>query len=256
MTDLQLLPHEAERNPIVFAKDGEVFANSREIAAYFEKQHAHVLRDIDNLIKSEPKLGLSTFGETPFLEPSTGQTYRSFDMDETGFTLLGMGFTGQKALRWKLKYIEAFKMMRERLRLQAPLPQIDFSNPAVLLGAFQHLQSLVGEKDTVIAEQGDRLRKMDRLEAAGGSMCLTDAAKTLKVHPQELIRFLSSRGFIYKRVGNASWIGRQEKIAAGYLEHREHVYHDKEGNERIATRVLVTGKGLLRIAELLDEKVH
>jgi Rha family phage regulatory protein len=256
MTDLQLLPHEAERNPIVHIDGAEVFTNSRDVASYFAKEHRNVLAAIDALISQEAQLGLLNFKQTPYLEQSTGQTYRSYEMNRDGFTLLAMGFTGNKALKWKLRYIEAFNAMEAQLRLQAPLPQIDFSNPAVLLGAFQHLQSLVGEKDTVIAEQGDRLRKMDRLEAAGGSMCLTDAAKTLKVHPQELIRFLSSRGFIYKRVGNASWIGRQEKIAAGYLEHREHVYHDKEGNERIATRVLVTGKGLLRIAELLDEKVH
>lgn len=253
MTDLQLLPHEAERNPIVFARGGEVFANSREVAAYFGKQHAHVLRDIDNLVKAEPRLGLSNFGETPIIDPQNGQTYRSFDMDEDGFALLAMGFTGNKALKWKLKYMEAFKVMRAQLsRPQA----IDFSDPKVLLGAFTHLQSLVGEKDQVIAVQGERLRKLDRLEAAGGSMCLTDAAKTLKKGPQELIRFMSARGFIYKRAGNTAWIGRQEKIQSGYLEHREHVYIDKDGHERVATRALVTAKGLVKLAELLEQPMH
>lgn len=84
MTDLQLLPHEAERNPIVFAKDGDVFANSREVAAYFGKRHDNVIRDIENLIKSEPKLGLLNFEDTPIIDPQNGQTYRSFDMDEGG----------------------------------------------------------------------------------------------------------------------------------------------------------------------------
>jgi len=252
MTDLQLLPHEAERNPIVFAKDGEVFANSREVAAYFAKEHFAVLRDIRNLIAKEPDLGLHNF--VAFKNNDlTGESTSHYEMDRDGFTLLAMGFTGTKALKWKLRYIEAFKMMEAQLRQPAV---IDFSDPKVLLGAFTHLQSLVGEKDQVIAVQGERLRKLDRLEAAGGSMCLTDAAKTLKKGPQELIRFMSARGFIYKRAGNTAWIGRQEKIQAGYLEHREHVYIDKDGHERVATRVLVTAKGLVKLAELLEQPVH
>lgn len=42
----------------------------------------------------------------------------------------------------------------------------------------------------------------------------------------------------------------------GYLEHREHVYRDRDGVERVATRVLVTGKGLVKLAELLEQPLH
>ena len=37
---------------IVFARDGEAFTSSRDVAMFFEKEHRHVLRDIDNLLKS------------------------------------------------------------------------------------------------------------------------------------------------------------------------------------------------------------
>ena len=36
-------------------------------------------------------------------------------MTRDGFSLLVMGFTGQKALEWKLKYIEAFNYMEESI---------------------------------------------------------------------------------------------------------------------------------------------
>lgn len=249
-----LLPHEAERNPIVFTRDGEVFANSRDVAAYFSKQHAHVLRDIDALLKSAPELGLSNFGEGYYTLPATGsQQHRAFDMDRQGFELLAMGFTGNKALRWKIAYVRAFKTMEDALRKPAV---IDFSDPKIALGFIEHLTGKVQEQEAIIVEQGGRLKKLDRIEAAGGSMCLTDAAKTLKVRPQELIRFMQSRGFIYKRVGNTAWIGRQEKIQTGYLEHREHVYIDREGHERVATQVLVTAKGLVKLSELLEQPPH
>ena len=37
-------------------------------------------------------------------------------MNRDGFTLLVMGFTGQKALEWKLKYIQAFNEMEKELK--------------------------------------------------------------------------------------------------------------------------------------------
>lgn len=249
----ELLPHEAERNPIVFTREGEVFANSRDVATYFGKRHDHVMRDIANLIAAEPELGLLNFGDTPYVEPQNGQTYKSFDMDREGFELLAMGFTGAKALKWKRAYVRAFKMMEDQLRQPAV---IDFADPKVALGFIEHLQGQVKAKDAVIEHQGERLKNLDRIEGAGGSMCLTDAAKTLKVHPQELIRFMAAREWIYKRAGNTAWIGRQQKIGQGVLEHREHVYTDKDGYQRVATRVLVTGKGLVRLAAMLEERVH
>lgn len=49
--------------------------------------------------------------------PETGnQPHTCFDMTRDGFTLLAMGFTGKKALAFKLKYIEQFNRMEEELK--------------------------------------------------------------------------------------------------------------------------------------------
>ncbi|WP_062222230.1 Rha family transcriptional regulator [Aureimonas sp. D3] len=124
--------------PVVFTRRGTVFANSRDVAKFFEKEHRHVLRDIDNLIAemSEGGLlnfeqgglpnsgegGMPNFGHTPYVDPQNGRTYRSFDMDRDGFTLLAMGFTGPRALKWKLRYIAAFNAMEATLKAGAPAP--------------------------------------------------------------------------------------------------------------------------------------
>lgn len=59
MENQDRLPLEAERRPIVSVRDGGVFANSRDVAAFFEKRHDHVLQDIDNLVSTggSPELG-------------------------------------------------------------------------------------------------------------------------------------------------------------------------------------------------------
>lgn len=138
-----LLPHEAERNPIVFSKNGEVFASSRDVAEYFGKEHRSVLASIDKLLTQDAELGLHDFVQTPYVEPSTGQTYRSYEMTRDGFTLLAMGFTGAKALKWKKAYIRAFNVMEQQLRQPSV---IDFSDPKVALGFIEHLSAQVKEK--------------------------------------------------------------------------------------------------------------
>ena len=55
-----------------------------------------------------------------------GKEYTEYLLTRDGFSLLVMGFTGSKALEWKLKYIEAFNKMEEELRnSQKPLTPIE-----------------------------------------------------------------------------------------------------------------------------------
>lgn len=110
------------RPPIVFERDGQIRTTSREVAEQFGKQHRHVLESIDALIASEPFLsegGMPIFRQTPYVEPTTGQTYRQYEMTRDGFAVLGMGFTGKRALRFKLDYIAAFNRMETMLKGQS-----------------------------------------------------------------------------------------------------------------------------------------
>ena len=46
----------------------------------------------------------------------SGKMNKEYHMTRDGFVLLVMGFTGSEALKWKLKYIEAFNAMGETLK--------------------------------------------------------------------------------------------------------------------------------------------
>lgn len=102
-------------------RDGDhAVVNSRDVAEVFEKQHQHVLRDIGNLLHS-PNLddGRVWFRETLSLHPTVaGREDRSFDLTRDGLMLLVMGWTGPKALRLKVRYIEAFNTMEQTLKAQ------------------------------------------------------------------------------------------------------------------------------------------
>ena len=101
-------------NSLVQVTDGQIVVESRKIAEHFDKQHKHVLDAIEN-IKAENSAVTPMFCETTYTA-GTGKAYKEYLMNRDGFSLLVMGFTGKKALEWKIKYIQAFNAMEEELR--------------------------------------------------------------------------------------------------------------------------------------------
>lgn len=100
---------------ILSTQNGEPVVSSRQIAESFGKEHKHVLRDIENLIGGEPKIGLSSmFFKSEYIS-SQNKKLPEYLMNRDGFSLLVMGFTGKAAFEWKLKYITAFNAMEKQL---------------------------------------------------------------------------------------------------------------------------------------------
>ncbi|WP_319519713.1 Rha family transcriptional regulator [uncultured Martelella sp.] len=100
--------------PTVRVQEGNVFADSRDVASYFGKEVKHVHEAIRNLISMEPTLGVANF--RPFkIKDLVGERVAYYEMDRDGFTILAMGFTGKRALAFKLKYLDAFNRMQKEL---------------------------------------------------------------------------------------------------------------------------------------------
>lgn len=97
---------------IEFLPDGVApTVSSREIALRFQRKHHHVLRDIERILSICPKsFTASNFGFSEYLDP-TGRALPCYLLTRDAFSLLAMGFTGKAAIRWKLKYIEAFNAL-------------------------------------------------------------------------------------------------------------------------------------------------
>ena len=104
-------------NDLVKITRKQAVTSSRQIAESFRKKHKHVLDTIENLKAENPAL-TEMFFETTY-QAGTGKHYKEYLMNRDGFTLLAMGFTGKKALQWKLKYIAAFNEMEKILMQRA-----------------------------------------------------------------------------------------------------------------------------------------
>lgn len=140
----------------LFNKEGKILASSREVAEKFGKSHNHVLRDIEDIIsKSDcPNLDSEMFVESTY-QTSRGKIYKCYLMNRDGFSLLAMGFTGKKALEWKLKYIKAFNEMEEKLKTGSYLSeeeklklQLFSKDPLKVVSAHKRLVELEVDKAT------------------------------------------------------------------------------------------------------------
>ena len=112
---------------ILSEKNGQVLASSREVAEKFGKAHGSILKTIcgetrngkhvnglcDEILASGNPL-TKYFIKSTYM--NRGKEYPEYLMTRDGFSLLAMGFTGKEAVEWKLKYIDAFNQMEDRLK--------------------------------------------------------------------------------------------------------------------------------------------
>lgn len=107
----------------ILNQEGQLVVTSRQISEDFEKEHKNVLQAISNLV-AENSAVKNMFIESSF--ESRGKQYPEYLLTRDGFSLLVMGFTGAKALSWKLKYIEAFNKMEQAIKEKTkPLSAMD-----------------------------------------------------------------------------------------------------------------------------------
>ena len=98
---------------MLFERREQAVVCSRVIAEKFEKQHKHIMDAVRNLM-AENSAVKKMFQRSSY--EVRGKPYPEYLMNRDGFSLLVMGFTGQKALDWKLKYIAAFNAMEAFIR--------------------------------------------------------------------------------------------------------------------------------------------
>lgn len=99
---------------------GQPAARSDIVAYHFGKSHKNVLRDITKLRAKCPESFHRLNFEPMFIETKIGngatRKDRAYLLTRDGFTLLVMGFTGVNAVKWKIRYIEAFNALEAAVR--------------------------------------------------------------------------------------------------------------------------------------------
>lgn len=98
---------------IKFGREERAGCTSLDVAETFGKEHKHVLRDIRELGCSED-FNQSNFGPISYVD-SMNRKQEAIIMTRDGFTLLVMGYTGDRAMMFKESYIRQFNAMEAAL---------------------------------------------------------------------------------------------------------------------------------------------
>lgn len=102
----------------ISAEGSRLTTDSLKVASVFVKRHEEVLRRIKVLLRdadagfTQQNFVLSEYAD------STGRRLPVYLMTKDGFSLLAMGFSGKRALSFKVAYIGAFNAMDQYIRVQ------------------------------------------------------------------------------------------------------------------------------------------
>lgn len=182
---------------LVIVNSGQAVVSSRQVAENFGKRHDHVLRDIEGLfdIVGVPKIGETPmFFKSAYTHPQNKQQYPEYLMNRDGFTLLAMGFTGKKAIEWKLKYIQAFNAMEEQLKKPIQIPQTYAEALRMLADEVEKKQELI-EKIDVLAPKAEAF---DVFINGEGFYNMGTVAKMLGIGRTTLFKMLRDASIIMK----------------------------------------------------------
>lgn len=215
------------------------------VAQVFGKEHNKVCRDIENLSCSTP-FRVANFGDTPYVHPQNGQTYKMYTMTKDGFSFLVMGYTGEKAGEFKEKFINEFNqremmlksedyiLMRSMQILQDRVKAIEANNERLRAeNEFQNRQ---------LQEAAPKVQYVNNVLQSVNTYTSTQLSKELGMREAEqLHKALKEKGIMFKQSGQ--WMLTAKYSEKGYTKPRTTTYTRSDGSQGTNTITVWTEKG-------------
>lgn len=229
-------------NITIKVENDQLLVSSLEVAENFGKNHKDVMRTIKNLV-AQNCATKSAFYNGAY--ENRGKQYPMYYMNRDGFSLLVMGFTGSKALEWKLKYINAFNEMEQKLS--------NIKDSYMIADHIKRAKRWIEEqeeKQALLAENAELKPKAlftDAVSASKGSITIGALAKMLTrngvtIGQNRLYAWLRDNGYVVKDERNKN-VATQRYVEQGLFELKENLTF--ENGEPIIRKptTMVTGKG-------------
>ena len=201
------------------------------------------------------------FVETTYIS-DRGRQEVEYMMDRDGFSLLVMGFTGKKALEWKLKYIDAFNKMEETLKSGNYLSeeeklklQLFSKDPLEVASAHNKLVEL--EVDRATAPLIPKAEFHDAVSVAENCINFGKFAATFQNNNKvsfgrnKIMDWCRDREYLCSSY-NLKNKPSQQMIDSGYMKYSERTT-ERNGKTYITYTPLLTGKGQIWLTKKLLE---
>ncbi|RNE05500.1 phage antirepressor KilAC domain-containing protein [Lacticaseibacillus paracasei] len=227
-------------NELVIMHNKQAVTTSLRVAEVFGKDHKHVLETISNL--AAEKSAAKFFAEATY--NNRGKQYPMYYMNRDGFTLLAMGFTGKRALQFKIQYIQAFNSMETQIRTGYAIPG---SYAEALKLAANQAEKIEQQKQT-IAIQAPKALFADAVATSHTTILVGDLAKVIKqngvdIGAKRLFAWMREQGYLIKRIGADYNSPTQRAMELGLFEVKETAISHSDGHVTVQKTPKVTGKG-------------
>ncbi|EPC30449.1 Phage antirepressor protein [Lacticaseibacillus paracasei subsp. paracasei Lpp22] len=229
-------------NELVIMHNKQAVTSSNRVANVFGKEHRNVLATIGGLLKNQHTQHM--FTKSTYVNEQNGQSYPMYYMNRDGFTLLAMGFTGKKALQFKIQYIQAFNSMETQIRTGYAIPG---SYAEALKLAANQAEKIEQQKQT-IAIQAPKALFADAVATSHTTILVGDLAKVIKqngvdIGAKRLFAWLREQGYLIKRIGADYNSPTQRAMELGLFEVKETAISHSDGHVTVQKTPKVTGKG-------------
>lgn len=231
--------------------NNQVVTTSRQVAETFGKEHKSVLEAIRNLT-AEKSAVKNMFYETTYIN-ERGREYPEYLINRDGFSLLVMGFTGDKALEFKLQYIEAFNAMEKQIsdNLALYVPKNYKEALQALVEQEEKKEMLALELKSKELEIGELRPKADYADSILNNSSVVTATQISADYGLGVVTFnrlLHTLGIIYK-VGD-QWVLYSQYQGKGYTQSKTPKLSEKQ---RAQSTTHWTQKGRFFLHNLLTE---
>jgi anti-repressor protein len=242
----------AENGMLCLRVEGDrVVVSSKDVARVFEKRHDNVMRDIYGLnCSSEYRLlNFEETIQTVAIPKGAMREDKFYLMTRDGFVLLVMGYTGDRAMRFKEAYIREFNRMEEDLRNKSAFKVPTTFKDALLLAA-----KLEEERQTLKAINEEMTPKAEFYDAVAKSATAVDLGRAAKIlnfagiGRNKLFEFLRNA-----RVLMPDNIPYQEYVDRGYFRVIEDCYESEDGETHVSFRTMAYQKGIGYVRRKLIE---
>lgn len=240
---------------LVTMKDRQAVTSSLQVAETFGKQHRHVIRDIEAFQEDVSNFG-QMFVQTN-ISDSYGRDRKAFYMNRDGFTLLAMGFTGKKALEFKLKYIDAFNKMEKQI-INQPKDSYMINDPVARAKRWieeeTEREQLADQNKVLLIEKEHNKKPLsyyNKILNNPALMSITQIAKDYGMTGHRMNTLLHDLNVQYRQSG--VWLLYSQYQGLGWTQSTTYVANKGFPNETVTFLTKWTQKGRLALYRLLKE---
>lgn len=228
-------------------RNNQPVTTSLRVAETFKKNHRDVLKAIEDMLKNSVAQNIAADFAKGTYKNKQNHEYPMYYMNKDGFTLLAMGFTGKKAMQFKMEYIDQFNKMETVIR-ENNLDSYMIADPVKRAEKWIEEQ----EKRKQLALENEEMKPKalfaDAVSSSKQTILVGDLAKLakqngVKIGALRLFTWLRDKGYLIKRKGSDYNMPTQRSMELGLFEIKETAVTHSDGRTTLSKTPKVTGKG-------------